>query len=71
MYDSEVEERWLVDRLLETLRTLPEASAELRSFETADASTSFRYDADIEFRIPGKSINLLVAFHRDYDSLMG
>jgi DNA-binding transcriptional ArsR family regulator len=64
MYDSAAGERQLVDRLLETLRTLPEASAELRSFETADASTSFRYDADIEFRIPGKSVNLLVEVKR-------
>lgn len=64
MYDSEAVERRLVEQLLESLGHLPEAKAELRSFESADGSTSFRYDADIELRIPGKSVNLLVEVKR-------
>jgi hypothetical protein len=64
MYDSEVVERRLVDQLLGTLSALPEVSADLKSFETADGGSSFRYDAEIDLRIPGKSFVLLIEVKR-------
>lgn len=59
MLDSITTERHLLDGLLETLRTLPEAQAELSGIEQLGDS-GWRYDAQIDLWVGGNEATLLI-----------
>lgn len=60
MPESLKTERQLIEQFLDTLRALPDVRAELDQREPISLAGESRYDAQINLRIAGKSITLLI-----------